>query len=162
MSFNPEHYNKTTDRIKDLILEIDSQIIQEKIKMGHIEQIIERKEGQKDKLAEALQRIVDVGNIILSPDANQKSDFPPYEEARNIMRHFGLKSSFDFVKLCKEGSRPDNIPSSPYKTYETDWERLGGGNKAWRDFLCVDDNESLEKTMKKIEANKKKPYKIGE
>uniref|UniRef100_A0A6M3LS33 Uncharacterized protein n=1 Tax=viral metagenome TaxID=1070528 RepID=A0A6M3LS33_9ZZZZ len=161
MSFNPEHYNKTTDRIKDLILEIDSQIIQEKIKMGHIEQIIERKEGQKDKLAEALQRIVDVGNIILSPDANPKSDFPPYEEARNIMRSYGLKSSFDFAKLCDSGERPANIPSSPYKTYKTDWERLGGGAKAWRDFLCVEDNESLEETLKKIEEDRKKPYEIG-
>ena len=48
-----------------------------------------------------------------------------YEEARKIIRQFGLKSQREYVKFYSLGKIPSNIPKSPRKVYK---------NKGWVSF----------------------------
>jgi len=55
-----------------------------------------------------------------------KGLFPPFAEARILVRRLGLKSKRDYRK-----NRPENLPSTPSKTYKKDWA-------GWEDFLGTD------------------------
>lgn len=64
--------------------------------------------------------------------------YPPYEEAREIVRGFNLKTAAEWKKFCRAGLKPLNIPSMPERTYESsgwigygDW--LGTDAKPRRD-----------------------------
>ncbi|MDC8832868.1 hypothetical protein [Alteromonas gilva] len=67
------------------------------------------------------------------------SNFMPFEEAREMARTFGLKTSYEWVKFSREGNRPNNIPAWPQRVYE-------GEFISWDDFLIDPrDKEYLDK-----------------
>jgi len=51
-----------------------------------------------------------------------KKDFIPYNKARDFVSKLGLKTHKDWVEYSKN-SRPDNIPSNPWKIYD-EWEGI--------------------------------------
>ncbi len=58
-----------------------------------------------------------------------KKDFLPFEEARIFVRRLKMKSHSEWIKYCKSGKRPNNIPSNPGNIYK---------DKGWngmRDYL---------------------------
>ena len=62
--------------------------------------------------------------------ANKNRKFRPFKEARKFVRSLKLKSSSkEWIKYCKSGERPSNIPSNPQSTY------LNKGWKGWGDFI---------------------------
>ena len=56
----------------------------------------------------------------------KKNKFRTFKEARKFARCLGIK---DWIKYCKSGEKPDDIPSSPNQTYK------GKGWKGWSNFL---------------------------
>lgn len=72
-----------------------------------------------------------------------KNGFMEYEGARNIVKKLNLKSHKDWIKYCKLGMRPFNIPYSPDRTYKNkgwvSWEEwLGyGKEKVKGEKKCV-------------------------
>ena len=58
--------------------------------------------------------------------------FREFKEAQKYVQSQGLRNQLDWNQWKKQGSRPEDIPSSPDKTYkESGW-------KGWRDFLGYD------------------------
>ena len=58
-----------------------------------------------------------------------KSDFLPFEEAKEYARSLELKNHREWHNWCKGGMKPSNIPSAPNKVYKNK------GWKSWTDFL---------------------------
>ena len=50
--------------------------------------------------------------------ANQNREFLSYEEAIKFLAPLRLKTNRDYAEYCKSGNKPQNIPSSPQKTYK--------------------------------------------
>jgi len=63
------------------------------------------------------------GNI-----AAQDKVFRSFEKAREFTRSLNLKSETEWVKYCKSGDKPQDIPSSPKNNYKKDY-------RGWGDFL---------------------------
>lgn len=57
--------------------------------------------------------------------ANKDIQFLTFEEAKNFVHSLRLKSQKEWFKYCKSGKRPDNIPTTPMKTYK---------NKGWKNW----------------------------
>ena len=55
--------------------------------------------------------------------------FREFEEAQKYVQSQGLRSQLDWNQWKKQGSRPEDIPSNPDKTYKD------SGWKGWKDFL---------------------------
>ena len=53
-----------------------------------------------------------------------KHEWPPFEEARLLMRFFGIKNREEFYKWIKEGKIPASIPTNPALVYKEEWEGL--------------------------------------
>jgi hypothetical protein len=51
-----------------------------------------------------------------------KTEFWPYENARQFVHSLGLKSVAEWDQYRRSGNRPDYIPSTPRRTYK---------NKGW-------------------------------
>ena len=66
-----------------------------------------------------------------------KSDFLPFEEAKEYARSLELKSSTDWKNFSSSGKRPENIPSSPREKYKDK------GWISWSDFLGYEKTEFL-------------------
>lgn len=69
------------------------------------------------------------GNI-----ANYNKDFLSYKEAKKFVHALKLRSSLEWRRYCQgkypsKPKRPDNIPTSPEKTYKNHW-------KGWPDWCC--------------------------
>ena len=60
--------------------------------------------------------------------ASFNKKFRSYEDAKKFAISQNIKSGLEWNKLCKSGKKPNDIPSSPDKTYEKVW-------KGWGDFL---------------------------
>ena len=54
----------------------------------------------------------------------KKTEFLNISESKEYIQKFNLKSKKDWINFCKEGQRPQNIPSNPYLFYE-DWVSYG-------------------------------------
>jgi hypothetical protein len=80
-------------------------------------------------------------NIPSSPKNNYKNDFKgmgdwlgtgnvkpgdkqfrPYKEAREFARSLNLNGQIEWSEYCKSGDKPDDIPSSPWRTYK-EWNK---------------------------------------
>lgn len=71
--------------------------------------------------------------------------FIDFEEARNFSRNLGLKTVTEWVKYCKSGDKPDEIPSSPHQYYKDkgwisngDWlgtSKVSHNKKVFIDFI---------------------------
>ena len=66
-----------------------------------------------------------------------KSNFLPFEEAKEYARSLELKSSTDWKNFSSSGKRPENIPSSPREKYKDK------GWISWSDFLGYEKTEFL-------------------
>ncbi len=79
----------------------------------------------------------------------------PFEEAREFVRHLGLKSQKEWRGYCKSGDLPPDIPTTPSRTYENqgwsgvgDW--LGTGSVAnWlRDYKSYEEARNFARKLK--------------
>jgi excinuclease ABC subunit A len=88
-------------------------------------------------LVGVLSRLVERGNTVLVIEHNMDVikvadhliEYKSYDEARSFVRKLKLKSTNDWLKYCKSGLKPYDIPSNPHNTYN---------NKGWNgmgDFL---------------------------
>lgn len=100
------------------------------------------------------------GNI-----ATQKTVYLSYEEAREFIKSFNLKSSQEWKVFCKSGNKPFNLPSNVNVTYKNSgWENwgafLGTGlianrNKKFRSFEKA---KNFVNTLKLKSINEWKDY----
>jgi len=51
-----------------------------------------------------------------------KYEFLPFQEAREFVIALNLKNVNEWREYCKSGNKPDNIPSSPWRTYK-EWKK---------------------------------------
>ena len=51
-----------------------------------------------------------------------KKQFRDFESAREFVRALNLKSGTEWRVYCKSGNKPDDIPSSPWRTYK-EWKK---------------------------------------
>ncbi len=52
----------------------------------------------------------------------------PFEASREFARSLGLKTQAEWVKYCKSGDKPEDIPSTPQEVHKNQW-------RGWRDWL---------------------------
>ena len=60
--------------------------------------------------------------------ADQNKVFRHFAKAREFVHGLGLKSSTEWRTYSKSGGRPDDIPCTPDKVYQSDW-------RGWGDWL---------------------------
>ena len=73
-----------------------------------------------------------------------KKEFRTFQRARKFARSLNLKGQTQWREFCKAGKRPEDIPSSPHKTYKDkgwagmpDWlgtDNIAPGQTKWRPF----------------------------
>ena len=56
--------------------------------------------------------------------ANQNKQFRTFDEALKFAQSLGLKNRPEWRKYCKSGQKPDDIPSTPERTYK-EWKEYG-------------------------------------
>ncbi len=65
----------------------------------------------------------------LDAESHKKSHSPmkflPFENAKEIVQKYKLKSWEEWNQFCKSGKLPDNIPHNPEKTYKKEWNNKG-------------------------------------
>ncbi len=54
-----------------------------------------------------------------------KKEFRSFEDAKRFVHQLGLKTQKEWNEYCRSGNKPDNIPSSPDRSYK---------NKGWKGF----------------------------
>jgi len=62
---------------------------------------------------------------IFKKEAEMKKEFRSFEDAKEFTISLGLKSERDWKRYCKSGKKPDDIPSSPSRTYRKEWKSMG-------------------------------------
>jgi hypothetical protein len=60
-----------------------------------------------------------------------KNNFLCYDDAKKLARTLGIKTSYEWIKLCRAGKRPQQLPAWPNTYYES--------FEGWNEFLCHDD-----------------------
>jgi len=66
----------------------------------------------------------------------QAKSFLPFEEAKEVMRKAEMKSQTQWKQWCRDGHRPDDVPSNPDVTYK------GKGWVSWADWLGYDEGKA--------------------
>lgn len=61
--------------------------------------------------------------------ATKLRPYRSFREARSFVRNLGLKSNREWRDYCKSGTKPDDIPANPNRTYAKK------GWAGWRDWL---------------------------
>ena len=56
----------------------------------------------------------------------------PFKNARKFVHKLKLHSSSEWRKYCKNGNKPENIPTNPWRTYKKEW-------KGMKDWLGMDE-----------------------
>jgi hypothetical protein len=86
--------------------------------------------------------------------------FRNFESAREFAISLNLKGDNEWRVYCKSGNKPDDIPSSPEKTYKNvgyvnlgDW--LGTGNTHWKKFR---DFESAREFVRSLNLKNQKEW----
>jgi hypothetical protein len=74
-------------------------------------------------------------------EKEMKKQFRDFKSARKFARELNLKGQKEWYAYCKSGNKPNDIASSPNKTYKKDWKSWGDFtgtknvlNKEFRDF----------------------------
>lgn len=65
-----------------------------------------------------------LGNGTISVKEKGKQ-FLSYIDAKEYMKQFGFQSEVEFFKWCKDGNRPDFIPTHPHKFYHNELNKTG-------------------------------------
>jgi len=88
---------------------------------------------------------------------SKKEDCLPFEEAREFIRSLEIKSQREWLKYCKSGKKPYNIPVTPNKVYKTwgwvgwnDW--LGTIPYAWTNNLIVNFIKNIKKEIEILDT----------
>ena len=96
--------------------------------------------------------------------ASQNRKYLSFAEARNYVQSLQLKSANDWSKYCKSGSKPDNIPATPTRTYKNDWTNwgdwLGTGNVCYKTniFLSFEKAREFARSLKFKSSTEWKKY----
>jgi hypothetical protein len=73
----------------------------------------------------------------------QQMEFKSFLNAKKYIRLLGLKNSREWLEYCKSGSKPDDIPSTPHKSYKKEWngfyDWLGTSKKQYQNFRNVEE-----------------------
>jgi len=64
----------------------------------------------------------------MGENAKMKKKFRNFKDARKFVRKLKLKNTKDWLKYCKSGNKPNNIPTNPQRDYKKDWI-------SWMDWL---------------------------
>jgi len=72
-----------------------------------------------------------------------------FKEARAYVRTLGIKSQREWNEFCKSGKKPDNIPSTPSKTYKNK------GWVSWGDWLGNEKISNINRQYKTFKEFKK-------
>jgi hypothetical protein len=86
--------------------------------------------------------------------ANQDKQFRSFESARDLVITLNLKGHKGWLEYCKSGNKPDDIPSSPGKTYKNYF-------KGWGDFLGTGNIAPSYKQFRLFEEAKKFVQQLG-
>jgi len=71
---------------------------------------------------------IDFLGLKMTPKGS-RNIFKTYIDAKKFTRSLGILSSTQWIKYCKSGKKPKDIPSAPYKIYKSK------GWISWPDFL---------------------------
>lgn len=64
-----------------------------------------------------------LGTGIIAP---RLREYRPFNEAKKFVNSLGLKNNTEWIKYCKSGRKPNDIPSGPERTYKNEgWKGLG-------------------------------------
>ena len=69
--------------------------------------------------------------------SKQKREYLSFVEAREYSRSLGIRIVKEWMKWCKSGMKPSNIPSAPHRIYKNK------GWKSWPDFLGTIGNGNM-------------------
>ena len=57
--------------------------------------------------------------------APKDRQFRSFQAARAFVRSKGLTSQAEWIRYCRSGERPDDIPSNPNQVYKAEWRGMG-------------------------------------
>ena len=57
--------------------------------------------------------------------ATQDRTYSSFNNARIFVQKLKLKSRAEWIKYCKSGKKPDDIPNNPWNTYKKQWKGMG-------------------------------------
>ena len=57
--------------------------------------------------------------------ATQDRQFRSFQAARAFVRSKGLTNQAEWLRYCRSGEKPDDIPTNPNQTYKAEWRGLG-------------------------------------
>jgi hypothetical protein len=57
--------------------------------------------------------------------APQKRNYRTFEEAKQYVRGLKLRKLLEWVKYCRSGEKPLDIPAAPEHVYKKQWKGLG-------------------------------------
>ena len=57
--------------------------------------------------------------------APQDRQFRSFQAARAFVRSKGVTSHADWLRYCRSGEKPDDIPATPYRIYKAEWRGMG-------------------------------------
>ena len=60
--------------------------------------------------------------------SNSKKEFLNLQEIKDYFKKNNIESSVQWKKYCKDGKKPNNIPSGIEQYFKTEW-------KGWADFI---------------------------
>jgi hypothetical protein len=79
---------------------------------------------------------------------SQDKVYRSFEKAREFARSLNLKGQKEWYDYCKSGSKPDDIPQKPLRTYKNEWKStddwLGTGTVAHKDRIFRPFTEARE------------------
>jgi len=86
--------------------------------------------------------------------ADKYKQFRDFESARRFVRSLGLKSQTEWKKYIKSGTKPNDIPSNPQRTYKKQW-------KGWGDWLGTGRIADKYKQFRDFESARKFVQSLG-
>ena len=84
----------------------------------------------------------------------KRKKYRAFDEARKYVRSLGLKNSREWHMWAKSGSRPDDIPTNPWKVYTGnrwiglgDWLGTGNSGTRYRIFLPFEEARTFVRSI---------------
>ncbi len=84
--------------------------------------------------------------------ANKNKQFRPFDEALRFAQSLGLKNRTEWRIYCKSGNKPDDIPSTPDRSYKNEWKEYG---IHWDDWLGTGKTANRNKQFRSHDEAKK-------
>ena len=90
------------------------------------------------------------GEFLGTGNVNKKK-FRDYESAKEHIQNLGIKTYKQFQEWSRSGQRPADIPSNPFRIYETEWNGwgafLGTGNVSKKNFRSYRSTQILVQSV---------------